>query len=126
MRQLPRALPALLRTDKAQRLASPLGYDFKDASAAMEKLLEEAAEVRSAAPEELEGELGDLLFSCVNVCRLCGVSAEAALGRSLEKFIRRIGAVEETAKKRGIDLKTLSEAQLDLLWEEAKAALNRV
>lgn len=124
MSALPKSLPALLRAEKIQALASPLGYDFSSPQEAMDKLLEEADEARQAQAEDLEMELGDLLFACVNVVRLYKISGEIALHRSCDKFQARIAQVEALAKQRGIDLRSLDPKALDLLWEEAKAALH--
>lgn len=123
MADLPLSLPALLRAEKVQKLAKPLGYDFASPAQAHEKLLEEANEVLSAGREDLEMELGDLLFACVNVARLNKINGEIALNRASDKFIARIKKVEELARTRGVDLKTLDEKQLDVYWEEAKSLL---
>lgn len=123
MSALPKSLPALLRAEKIQALASPLGYDFSNPQEAMDKLLEEAGEARQARAEDLEMELGDLLFACVNVVRLFKINGEIALHRSCDKFQARIAQVEALAKQRGIDLRGLDPKALDRLWEEAKAAL---
>ena len=70
--------------------------------------------------DKIEEELGDLLFSVVNVARFAGVDAERALYRSTDKFAKRFRAVEGLAKERGIDMKSAPTSLIDSLWEEVK------
>ena len=113
------ALPALLGAEKAQRRAARAGFDWADVSGAWPKVLEEVAEAQAAGPVEIEGEIGDLLFACVNVARHLGVDPEAALHRARHKFTARFEAVLRLADERGAarDLATL-----DALWDEVKLA----
>ncbi len=69
---------------------------------------------------KIEDELGDLLFSVVNIARFVGVDAELALSKATDKFAARFRATEELAQERGIDMKTADISQLDSLWEEVK------
>ena len=69
----------------------------------------------------VEDELGDLLFSAVNVARFCDCDAETALEKATQKFMKRFAVTEKLAVEKGIDMKSASLEMLDLLWEEAKA-----
>ena len=117
-----RSLPALWRAEKVQKKAAKAGFDWPDISGALEKLSEETAELQKALDEHtnVEEELGDLLFSVVNVARFAGVDPEEALTQASDKFIRRFARVEESARSGGADLKEMSLEELDRLWEEAK------
>ena len=119
-----RSLPALMRAQKVQKRSAKSGMDFADAHDAAEKVPEELAELMAAAKSgdknRIADELGDLLFSAVNVARFVGVDAELALTRSTDKFSRRFRALEELAADRGIDLKTAQPSLIDSLWEEVK------
>lgn len=121
---VPRAFPALLRAAKVQKRAAKAGFDWPNADGAWDKLSEEAEELRRAceggSSSEIEDELGDLLFSAVNISRFIGADAEQALSRSTDKFISRFAAVERLAAERGIDMKSSSLEELDRLWDEVK------
>jgi ATP diphosphatase len=113
-----RALPALLRAEKLQKRAARTGFDWPDPSGARAKILEELDEIASAPPEELEEEIGDLLFATVNFARHLKIDPEAALRKANDKFERRFRAME--AMDAGF-------VELDLdgkeaLWLRAKAA----
>ena len=119
-----RSLPALMRAQKVQKRSAKSGMDFKDAQSAADKVTEERREllnaVNSGDKEKIEDELGDLLFSVVNVARFVGVDSEQALTKATDKFSSRFRAVEELAHKRGIDMKTANTELIDSLWEEVK------
>ena len=117
---VPEAMPALLRAERVQEKAAAVGFDFPSADDAWAKVEEEAAEVRAAtSPDELEDEVGDLLFAVVNYARLRGVVPETALRRTLAKFTRRFRAVEAgLADRTGGGAPTLEE--MDALWDAAK------
>ena len=119
------ALPALMRSEKVQKKAAKSGYDFQNVEAALEKVSEELSEVRGAAKSETQErckeEIGDLLFSVVNVARHLRVDPEEALSASCEKFIDRFDRAEQKAILSGKKLEGLSEEELDKLWEAAKA-----
>ena len=119
-----RSLPALMRAQKVQKRSAKSGMDFKDAADAASKVPEEQKELFSAIEggdqDKIEEELGDLLFSVVNVARFAGVDAERALYRSTDKFAKRFRAVEGLAKERGIDMKSAPTSLIDSLWEEVK------
>ncbi len=119
-----KALPALMRSEKVQQKAAKTGFDWPDVSGAFQKAEEELQELREATSEgdrlHIQEELGDLLFSVVNVSRFLKVDPEEALSRSCDKFIRRFGQVEELATHRGVNLEASSLDELDALWEEVK------
>lgn len=119
-----KSLPALMRAQKVQKRSAKSGMDFKDAEDAASKIPEELSELREAAAasdkDRLSEELGDLLFSVVNVARFLDVDAEEALTRSTDKFSRRFRDVETLAAQRGIDMKTAPMSLIDSLWEEVK------
>ena len=121
---VPRSLPALMRAAKVQNRAKRVGFDWPDISGALEALDSETAEFKDALAQQdaaaVEEELGDLLFSAVNVSRFLHTDAEQALTASTDKFIRRFARVEELAKDRNIDLAAASLAEMDALWDEAK------
>ena len=119
-----KSLPALMRAQKVQKRSAKSGMDFMDAADAASKIPEEQKELFSAIDsgdaDKIEEELGDLLFSVVNVARFAGVDAERALTRSTDKFCKRFRAVEELAEKRGVDMKNAPMSLIDSLWEEVK------
>ena len=124
LRGVPRALPALIRGRKVQERASEIGFDWDDISGVFHKVREETQELREAYEdqdhEEIVEELGDLLFSIVNISRFLGVDAEESLTRATDKFIRRVEYVESEALKRGMKVSELEQDQQDILWEMAK------
>ena len=119
-----KSLPALMRAQKVQKRSAKSGMDFKDAEDAARKIPEELGELREAVAaddkDRLTEELGDLLFSVVNVARFVGVDAEEALTKSTDKFSRRFRMVEDLASERSIDMKTAPMSLIDSLWEEIK------
>lgn len=121
---VPRSLPALMRAAKVQNRAKRVGFDWPEIAGALGALESETEEFKEALasenPAAIEEELGDLLFSAVNVSRFLHVDAEQALTASTDKFIRRFARVEELAKNRGIDLAAASLDEMDALWDEAK------
>lgn len=124
MADVPRGLPALMRAAKIQKKAAKVGFDWDSPQEALPKIHEEAEEVlaelaRSTDPTE---ELGDLLFSCVNVARLSGADPEEALHRATEKFIRRFTAMEKMIISDGKSLKGLTLCEMDVYWNQVKAA----
>jgi len=117
-----RSLPALWRAEKVQKKAKKAGFDWPDVSGALDKLSEELEELKTAVAEgtNVEEELGDLLFSAVNVSRFVKVDTEEALNGATDKFIGRFRKVEEEAARQGRALEGMSLAELDKLWEHAK------
>lgn len=125
MLSIPRELPALMRAIKIQQKAAAVGFDWDDVSGAQQKVLEEAKElseaIESGDKEHISEELGDLLFSAVNVSRFVKCDAEEALTAASDKFIARFIRVEQLARERGIDMESAPLEKLDELWDEAKA-----
>jgi len=137
---LPAGLPSLHRAHRLQERAAGVGFDWDDTEGPAAKVEEELAEVREhlkarpapgagtvdAVPERdanqvaLEGELGDLLFAVVNLCRRAGVHPAIALDRANDKFVRRFGAMEAVARARGVIIGSATLAELDRLWDEVK------
>jgi MazG family protein len=120
------ALPALLRAEKLQKRAARVGFDWPDAQSAFDKVDEEMDEVRDemerADKERLQDELGDLLFSIVNVVRLLGMDAEQTLSHANEKFERRFRAMENALSEEGAtNMQALSLEKLDAAWERVKS-----
>ena len=115
-----RSLPALWRAEKVQKKAKKAGFDWPDVSGALDKLSEELEELKTAVAQgtNVAEELGDLLFSAVNVSRFLKVDCEDALNQATDKFIDRFRKVEEQAGDRPMTEMTLD--QLDQLWERAK------
>lgn len=138
LQSIPPSLPALYRADKVQRRAARVGFDWDQVAGAWSKVHEELDEVKELLenpkfgilnPKQIQNskfklkknklkeEIGDLLFSIVNVARKLDISAEEALQQANTKFIRRFGAIEEALNRR-----TLTIDEMDTLWNQAKAA----
>ena len=117
-----RSLPACWRAEKIQKKAAKAGFAWESAADALDKLDEEAAELRRAvsAGEHVEEELGDVLFAAVNAASCLRIDPEAALHQTCEKFIGRFGAMEQAALSRGAQLEDLSRPELLQLWNEQK------
>jgi MazG family protein len=117
---VPKTLPALIRAQRIQQRAASLGFDWDNLESVYEKLREEMAEFEEAALEEddvkIKEELGDILFSLVNVSRFLGIRAEDALHGTTGKFIRRFGHVEQEIMKRG----SMTLEEMDAIWEASK------
>jgi tetrapyrrole methylase family protein/MazG family protein len=123
---IPRALGALQRAQKMQEKASRVGFDWPDARAITHKLAEEIAELtearQSGDERMIREEIGDILFTVVNVTRRLGIDAEGALREANDKFYRRFAFMEQRASAQGRNLGDLSVDELEDLWELAKAA----
>lgn len=121
---VPRALPALMRSQKVQSRAAKSGFDYPDAAWAISDLRSEVDELAGAVAcgdaAGVDEELGDVLFSAVNVARFVGVDAEQSLTRSCDKFVARFALVEQLARERGIDMREAGIDSLNGLWAEAK------
>jgi tetrapyrrole methylase family protein/MazG family protein len=121
---VPKTLPALMRSTKIQQRAARAGFDYPDMNMAMDDLKSEIAELEQAVAhadeKEIQLELGDVLFSVVNVSRFLKVDSEECLTLSAEKFISRFKIVEQLAKEQNIDFKTASTEELIQLWNKAK------
>lgn len=117
-----RSLPGLWRAEKVQSKAAKVGFDWHDVSGALDKLEEEISELRAAVEQQSNyaEELGDVLFSAVNVARFIEVDPEDAINASSDKFISRFSYVESEATKAGLELKNMTLEQMDTLYERAK------
>ncbi len=136
---LPTTLPSLHRAQRLQDRAAGVGFDWPDWQGAAEKVAEELQEARELLEEEaprigsagaavmderhaqISDELGDLLFSCVNLCRMAHVHPALALDHANAKFQRRFEAVERMARERGVPMITATPTQLDEMWNAVKA-----
>lgn len=121
---VPKNLPALQQAFKVQERAKRLGFDWPNIDGAFQKLQEEILELEVARQEgdmeSIQDELGDVLFSVVNVSRFLGVEPENSLRDSVGKFRRRFALVEKAAEQRGIVLSECNLEELDKLWDEIK------
>jgi ATP diphosphatase len=124
---VPVALPALPRAQKLQKRAASVGFDWGSVPPVLDKIEEEVTELRAALARDdsvgTEEELGDLLFSCVNLARHLRLDAESSLRHASSKFEKRFAAMEALAGEAGLALEALDEARLDALWEQSKARL---
>jgi MazG family protein len=118
-------LPALMRAEKVQKKAARVGFDWSEITPVVAKVREELAEVEAELPHgasnpKIEEEIGDLLFSVVNLARKLRVDGETALQRSTDKFSTRFRQVEALARQRWLAMEKMSLAELDALWDEVK------
>lgn len=124
LESVPKALPALLRSYKIQSKAAEVGFDWESVKYAFHKVKEETEELLEVYMKDekagITEELGDLLFSVVNVARFLKVDPEEALNLTSDKFIRRFSFIEDTAKARGIPLEDMPLQDMDELWDMAK------
>ena len=127
MDSVARSLPSLWRAEKLQKKAAKVGFDWDTPQDALSKVHEEADEVLTELQNARDPgeELGDLLFSCVNVARLSGIDPEQALKNATEKFIKRFSAMENLIKLDEKSLKDLTLSEMDVYWNRVKAAQNR-
>lgn len=120
---VPKSLPALLRAQRLQDKAARVGFDWGETAAVLQKVEEELGELKGAMGKEaemVEGEMGDLLFSLVNLARFLHLNAEETLRKCIEKFIRRFRHIEEVVAQQGKSLEESSLEEMDALWQEAK------
>jgi tetrapyrrole methylase family protein / MazG family protein len=116
------ALPALSRAFAVQKKAAKAGFDWEDVQGPAGKVREELEEALAAPPEEVEGEVGDLLFAGVNLARALKVDPETALTATTAKFMRRFQHIERRASEIGQKLETMTLVEMDRFWNEAKEA----
>lgn len=121
MEGIPDAMPALLKALAMQEKARGCGFDWERREDVWDKVSEELREVQEADDEHRAGEFGDLLFAVLNAARLYGVDAEAALSATCSKFRRRFNYVEAGIRAQGRTLADATLADMDALWDEAKA-----
>ena len=121
---VPGTLPALTRSQRLQEKASYAGFDWKKVEQVWEKVHEEIGELKEAEEkgitEQIEEEIGDTLFSIVNLSRFLGISAETALRKTNRKFTSRFAQVEKELKKRGKKVEDSSLEEMDEIWNVVK------
>jgi tetrapyrrole methylase family protein/MazG family protein len=121
---VPKILPSIIASQRIQEKASSAGFDWEDVSQVWEKLDEEISEVKFAQKldnfKKIEGELGDLIFTVINLCRFFDVSAENALRKSNKKFIKRFQSLEKKVSNSGRAFEEYSQNELDSIWTEVK------
>jgi XTP/dITP diphosphohydrolase len=122
---VPKSLPSLIKAYRIQEKAANVGFDWEDRSDVWKKFREETdefqSEVEKMDKEKMTQEMGDLLFSLVNVARLYGIHPDDALEMTNSKFIRRFNYIETEAKKQEKTLKEMSLEEMDALWNDAKS-----
>lgn len=122
--RIPRSLPALMKAQEMGRKAARVGFDWNRTEDVIIKVEEEIAELRQAVkedrPEGIREEIGDILFTIVNLCRFTGVDAEGALQSTNRKFAARFAYVEEKLGENGRTASGASMEEMDRLWEESK------
>ncbi|MGH7639062.1 MAG: nucleoside triphosphate pyrophosphohydrolase, partial [Gemmatimonadaceae bacterium] len=125
---LPAGLPSLHRAFRLQDRAAGVGFDWPNTEGPVDKVREELSEVEKeltgdgSASDELQDEIGDLLFAVVNLARKAGVHPSLALDRANKKFERRFQGIETLAAERGINVAEAGLAVLDALWDEVKGS----
>ncbi|MEI6140991.1 MAG: nucleoside triphosphate pyrophosphohydrolase [Mariniphaga sp.] len=121
---VPDSLPALVKANRIQEKARGVGFDWEQIEQVWDKVKEELAEleheIRSNDQKKMEQELGDLMFSLVNVARLYDIDPESALERTNMKFIRRFNYLEDQTLLKGQSLHSMSLEEMDVHWNEAK------
>ena len=120
---VPKAMPALSHAHALQERAARSGFDWDHVDGVLEKVREEIGELQAAgSQEEIEAELGDVLFSVVNVGRWLGTDPEAALRKASDRFQRRFSQMERVSRSQGVAFERLSMDEKQELWEQAKGA----
>lgn len=122
---VPSSLPALVKAFRIQEKAAHVGFDWEKRSQVWDKVKEEIAEFEAEADrmdaDKMESEMGDIFFALVNAARLYDITPENALERTNRKFIKRFNYLEQRVKESGRNLKDLTLAEMDEIWDEAKA-----
>lgn len=121
---VPRSLPALMRAAKLSKKAARTGFDWPEVSAIVEKLHEETSELEEALAsgnkDELKHEIGDVLFTIVNISRFQGIDPEEALREMLDRFAYRFNKIEDKAEQTGRNIQDMTLEEMDQVWDEAK------
>ena len=122
MDNVSKGLSAAMRASKVQHKAAKVGFDFENNKSALAKVKEETGEVLQSIDGNgaLEEELGDLLFSVINVCRLSGVNPDIALYDAVNKFISRFRGMEKQVKSEGKSIEDLTLSEMDVYWVKEK------
>lgn len=127
---VPSALPAMIKANRIQEKAANVGFDWDEPQQVWEKVKEEFSEfvqeVEAMDKAKMEAEMGDLFFSLINASRLYGINPENALEKTNKKFIFRFNHIESRAKELGKNLKDMTLAEMDELWNEAKTLENKI
>jgi len=125
MEAVAKSLPATWRAEKIQAKAKKVGFDWPDVTGALDKLKEETSELEEAIAKQsgIEEELGDLLFSVVNITRMLNIDPEEALHKTANKFIRRFDYLEQRAIEQGRALTDMSLDEMETLYQEGKSEL---
>jgi MazG family protein len=123
--ELPAALPALMRAQKAQKKVARVNFDWDKIEEVVAKVDEELAETKAALQSQdrqsIENEIGDLFFAVVNLARKCELDAESALQAATDKFVGRFNRLEDELQARGKRLGQVDLAELDAIWNELKS-----
>lgn len=123
---VPSALPALVKAFRIQEKAAHVGFDWETPEQVWDKVKEEISEFEAEAAnndaDKMEAEMGDAFFALVNAARLYGITPENALERTNRKFTKRFNYLEQKVKESGRNLKDMTLAEMDIIWEEAKKA----
>ena len=121
---IPKILPSLLRAHRLQDRVSRVGFDWDNVEEVIKKLDEEISEFKEALTkgkkEEMEHEMGDILFTLVNISRFIHINPEDSLRKTIEKFISRFHYIEQKAEEQGKALAKMTLSEMDALWEQAK------
>lgn len=117
---VPNSMPSLVKAMRMQEKAAQVGFDWPDKQQVWDKVKEELAEFESAEGQEKEMEFGDLIFSLVNYARWNNINPDDALELTNRKFKKRFESIEQHAKAIGKDLKQMTLAEMDVVWENAK------
>jgi tetrapyrrole methylase family protein/MazG family protein len=121
---VPKSLPALMRAAKISKKAAKTGFDWPDAGSILDKLREETLELEDAMVHgdkaHVKEEIGDILFTIVNIARAQDIDPEESLRDMLEKFVYRFGKIEARATETGRDIHDMTLEEMDQVWNEAK------
>jgi tetrapyrrole methylase family protein/MazG family protein len=127
MKDVPKCLPALMRGYKVQKIAAKAGFDWDNIEDVFKKVREEIGELeevyKGQNEEKITEEIGDLLFSVVNLSRFLGIQPELAITATTNKFIDRFEYVEKKALENGLKLEEMTLKEMDAFWDEAKVVL---
>lgn len=125
---VPVSLPSLVKAFRIQEKAAHVGFDWDEKEQVWDKVREEVsefkAEVEHGDRDAMEAEMGDMLFSLVNLARIYGINPDTALERTNRKFISRFNHIEAAARAQGRSLRDMTLAEMDALWNEAKHSVD--
>ncbi|PYJ02729.1 MAG: nucleoside triphosphate pyrophosphohydrolase [Verrucomicrobia bacterium] len=125
---LPKALPGLVRAQKAQSKAARVNFDWTDMRDVVAKVEEELGETKEAMASKdrarIDDETGDMIFAMVNLARKCKIDAESALQRATDKFVARFNRLEDELRMRGKQLGDVELPEMDAIWDQIKQTSN--